>query len=570
MPESTAPYTQQDICKAKRTLEEFGQSGFPVQCEIGQVMELMLPMPDGVSLYTVCYLPKAPGPFHTIVQRTCYTIYDLELKTTAEEYCKRGFAYVYQYCRGIGRSQGDWVPNVNEEQDGLCTLDWLCRQDWVEDLGLFGFSYMAFNVWVMVGKLPQKVKTIYVTHYGTDRYTSAYQSGLFRMDLLTGWAMNNAGFPVKADVMDSCRYMPHVEVDEALWGGRVDWYRDWVTNTSRSDPYWSTGLWGQLARAPQQLDIPVYIGSGWFDHHLGSTIKAFEALSDTARASASFRIGAWSHFFDPCLECYHGEHLENSDVKSALRWFHEILVRGQRPAQKISLYIIGADIWKDFTCYPIPRDSTKLFYLAPASQAGEPCQLSDAPPDEDASLSFDYDPQNPVPSHGAEAMFVTASEIGSLAQPQPNYRPDVISFLSPPLDAPLTVAGSLKVRLFASSSALDTAFTAKIMEVQPDGTGYSIRSSITTLAYREGDAVRGTYTPGEIVPVEINTWDIAWQFQKGSRIRVDISSSDFPQYAVHSNYPGIWSLQKKSQPAHQRLFYGKGYPSALELPCLQL
>lgn len=565
-------YTQQDIRKARRTQEEFSQSGFPVQCGIAQVMELMLPMPDGVRLHTVCYLPQAPGPFHTIVQRTCYTIYDLELQTTAEEYCKRGFAYVYQYCRGIGPSEGDWVPNVNEEQDGLCTLDWLCAQDWVEDLGLFGFSYMAFNVWVMVGKLPSKVKTIYVTHYGTDRYTSAYQSGLFRMDLLTGWAMNNAGFPVKADVMESCRYMPHVEVDEALWGGRVDWYRDWVTNTSRSDPYWSSGLWGQLARAPGQLDIPVYIGSGWFDHHLGSTIKAFEALSPQARSAAHFRIGAWSHFFDPCLECYHGDHLENSDVKSALTWFHQILVRHEQPTQKISLYIIGADLWRDFAAYPIPCDYVQKFYLSPsAPDMAQPAhRLTAQPPAEQCSVCFDYDPSDPVPSHGAEAMFVTASEIGSLAQPEPNYRPDVVSFLSDPLDAPLTVVGSLKVRLFASSSAQDTAFTAKIMEVQPDGTGYSIRSSITTLAYRNGDNARGTYTPGEVVPVEINTWDIAWQFQKGSRIRVDISSSDFPQYAIHSNFPGVWSLQKQSQPARQSLFCGEDYPSSLELPCLNL
>ena len=341
-------YTEEDLIKAERTKREFEDSGFPVICDIGAVRELSLPMPDGAELFTVCCLPRTPGPYHTIFQRTCYTIYDLELKTTAEEYCKRGFAYVFQYCRGIGRSQGKWVPNENEERDGLATLDWLCAQPWVEDIGIFGFSYMAFNGWVLVGGLPQKVKTLYLTHYGTDRYTSAYKSGLFRMDLLTGWAMNNAGFPIAANVMESCLYRPHVDVDEGLWGGRVDWYRDWVTNTSRSDPYWHSGLWGQLAAAPGKLDIPVYVGSGWFDHHFGATVKGFAALGEACRDHAVLRVGAWSHFFDPCLEGHPGEHLENSDVQSALNWFHRILFQREPPQRKVSLYIVGADCWREF------------------------------------------------------------------------------------------------------------------------------------------------------------------------------------------------------------------------------
>ena len=176
--------------------------------------------------------------------------------------------------------------------------------------------------------------------------------------------------------------------------------------------------------------------------------------------------------------------------------------------------------------------------------------------------TFVYDPENPVPSHGAESVLTTIAEAGSLLQPEPDYRPDVVSFVSAPLEKALPICGQIKVHLNVSTDVDDTAFTAKLMEVFPDGRAYNIRGGITTIA---ADLPEGqTYTPGQTAKVCVEMWDMNWTVQPGSCLRLDVSSSDFPQYAVHSNYAGVWSEQGKTRIAHQKILLGEG--SFVELP----
>ncbi len=160
-------------------------------------------------------------------------------------------------------------------------------------------------------------------------------------------------------------------------------------------------------------------------------------------------------------------------------------------------------------------------------------------------------------------MLTTITEAGTLRQPAPDYRPDVVSFVSRPLIEKLEIAGRIKVRLQVKTDVEDTAFSAKLCEVFPDGRAYNIRSGITTIA---ADLPEGAdYIPGEQTEVSVDFWDIAWTIQPGSCLRLDISSSDFPQYAAHSNYAGIWSDQEKSRIARQVICTGSG-ECCLELP----
>ena len=591
-----------DITEIRR--QEFKDSGYPETNRIGKTEERMLPAGGGFRLRTLLYIPDGEGPFPTLLYRTPYPGMQAEAKAVAEEFCKRGFAYVIQMCRGTNGSEGDWEPNVYEKEDGAAVLNWLDEQDWCESIGLFGCSYMAYTCWAASQSVNDKVKAMYVTHYGSDRYASLYRSGLFKMDLMTGWAKDNAGFPIEAGLLESCRYIPQVEVDEALWGKRLDWYRNWITHTEKSDPYWHEGFWEELYQAPGKMKIPVYVGAGWFDHHYGGTLTSFLDLGAEAARHSHLRIGAWNHGFNPCLEGYQGKDLRNSDVKSSLDWFTGILKDKKLPERQVSLYIIGADLWKDFDEFPVPADEVKYFYLNadrtlspeaerdihPDNKQNEQCDMKpDTDIDSEAfcaaaaadqvqkdrsgtgtKVSYVYDPEDPVMSHGAESMFTTKSEIGSLLQPGPDYRADVISFVSEPFSEEMTVCGAMKLYLYVSSDAEDTAFTAKIMEVQPDGKAYNIRTSIKTLAFREGEEKRGSYTPGEIVEVVLDNWEVAWKFQKGSRLRIDVSSSDFPQYAIHTNYPGVWSLQDKTRKAVQTLYMDSEHPCRIELPCIRL
>ena len=188
---------------------------------------------------------------------------------------------------------------------------------------------------------------------------------------------------------------------------------------------------------------------------------------------------------------------------------------------------------------------------------------------QDDVLSFVYDPEHPVISHGAESLFQTQEDVGSLLQPEPGSRDDVLSFVSEPLTEAMEIEGKIRAHLFVSSDAEDTAFSAKLMEVFENGETVNIRGSITTLAYRNGADRRGTYTPGEVVEINIEMWDVAWKLRKGSRLRLDISSSDFPQYSVHSNYPGIWSEQSETKKAKQSVYMGSTYPSEVILPIVR-
>lgn len=555
---------------AELTRISYAQTPIPVLYENWIREEAWVPMSDDIRLKAYIYKPapeEETDPnkeWPVILQRTCYPHTDQMYQIHGEELAKRGFAYVYVYCRGTETSEGVWVPNEHERQDGLDTLEWLCTQTWVESIGYWGSSYLALTGWAMADALPDKVQSMYLGDYGTDRHTSAYEKRLFRHDVLTSWAMENAGFKVEADYIETCKYRPQAEVDEKLWGQRVDWYRDWITNIDANQPYWQSGFWKQLREIPKQVKVPIYLTEGWYDHHLGSALKTYECLGKEAKDHTWFEIGCWNHFGINCLTAYEPKQLKNEKVQTMLEWFDLTLRKKQLPKRKAMTYIIGEDCWREWPQWPMPAERYEEFYLN--SKESEKQGLGQKMPI-DGQLAFDYDPENPVSSHGAESMLHTMNEVGSLIQPEPGYRKDVISFVSEPVTEALKIVGKINVSLFVSTDGEDTAFTAKLMEVKPDGTAYNIRSSITTIGAEL--SAEKDYIQGEVVNVTVDMWDIAWTVSAGSKLRLDISSSDFPQYAVHSNYKGCWAYWDKSRVARQTIYFGEKYPSRVILPIIE-
>lgn len=511
------------------------------------VEESYLPMPDGVKLHTIIYKPADRKSCPVLVQRSSYPQQMEIYKVYGEELAKRGYGYVLQICRGTGESEGEWEPNVNERKDGIATLSWLNEQEWVESIGYFGASYLALTGWAIADVVPNKVKGMMLTVYGTDRFKSAYEKRLFRHAVLTGWSMGNAGRPVVADYLESCKYKPHAKVDEALWGGRLDWYQDWIHAVNRSDEYWQQGFWKLLSEVPSRTKIPVYIVESWYDHHFGSAMNTYASLNEEVREHCWLDIGCWNHNSQECIAWGHQRNIENGDMKRILEWFDLILKKKEMPQKRIRAYVMREDRWQDLETWPLYSGEVKKYYL----QCDK--SLKEEPGDE-GTVGFDYDPENPCPSHGAESVLTSIEKAGTLLQPEPDYRPDVVSFISEPLTEKLSIGGQIKIHLKVQTDVEDTAFSAKLCEVFPDGKAYNIRTGITTIAADMPEKV--IYRPGETVGVCIDFWDIVWTIQPGSRLRLDISSSDFPQYAVHSNYAGIWSDQKKSRIAHQIICTG--------------
>ncbi len=537
-----------------------------VSYKIGDIQEVMLPMQDGIKLRTNIHFPYDVEKAPVIIVRCCYTDMSRELNIHAQEYCKRGYIFIVQWCRGIGESEGIWEPNVNEREDGITTLNWVAEQEFAESIGYWGNSYLALTGWCIADQVPEKVKTMYLGVYGTDRHVSAYKDGLFRQDILTAWAMGNAGTPIQSDYITSCKYRPQEKVDEELWGRHLDWYRDWICNESVDSKYWSKGFWKMLKDIPSKVKIPIYIREGWYDHHLGSALVTYQDLSEESREHTTLQIGPWNHGYETAVQKQDVNGLKDDSVSSPFEWFEKTLKRGIVPEKEILFYAIGDQKWLKLEKYPVTPVKYKRMYLDMRQNKNAFSLVYKAGSTD--SICYTYNPDNPVMSHGAESLFYTKTEVGSLLQEECGYRDDVISFVSKVFHEETEICGKINVRLYVSSNAEDTAFTAKIMEVFPDKETVNIRGSITTLGYRNSAKSRIQYKPNDIVEINIQMWDIAWKIQKDSKIRIDISSSDFPQYSVHSNYAENWAKCKKVKKAKQKIYTGIEYPSVVELPIL--
>ena len=351
-----------------------------------------------------------------------------------------------------------------------------------------------------------------------------------------------------------------------MWGQKIPWYRQWITSTDREDEYWNTGFWKLLKDIPSRVRVPLYVGEGWYDHHLASAIETWKSLSEECRSKSRFLIGAWDHGFHVKLQDLQGEHFENDDILRAFYWFQDFLVEEKKPEPSVDSYIIGADRWFRREKFEIEGQKERRLFIGECQ--GNGYSLKQENDVQSSMLSWKYDPETPVMTHGAESLLSTKNEQGSLLQPEPGYREDVITCISEAFEEDVTIAGKMQVVLTVSANVEDTAFVAKIMEVRENGKAYNIRTGITTLGYRNQSDRRKSYEPGEKVKIVIDTWDIAWMVKKGSRIRIDFTSSDFPQYSVHSNYAGCWAEQKNIRPALLQVYFGGYDESYLKMPVL--
>jgi putative hydrolase, CocE/NonD family len=537
--------------------------------------ELAVRLPDGVGLRTIVYGPEGGARRPTLFSRTPYAGLEAQARPLAEQAARRGYNYVLQFCRGTGGSEGEWVPNVHDRDDGIESLRWLAAQSWCGRIGVHGSSYMAFTGWIIADALPPGALGLFLCHYGTERHLSAYKDGLFRHDILTGWAMANAGRKVTddfpRDYLRACAYRPHARVDEELWGGRLEWYREWITRTDRSDAYWRSGVWKTLLAMPGKVRVPTCVVAGWFDHHLEGTLLAYEGLAPEAKGESALVVGGWTHDFVPSIPAHPGENASLDIGTTMLDWFDGLRGEGRGPRRGVSAYAIGEDRWLESDSWPLSASGRVTFYLSMAAAGGGrgagPCHaLRETADARRGTLSYDYDPEDPTPSLGGETLFVSEHIRGCRRQSEPGLREDVLTFLSDPIAEALPIRGKAKVVLFVDSDCEDTCFAIKLCEMLPNGEAYNIRSAITTLAYRNGRSERDSYKPGEVVEIELEALPIAWTVGSLSRIRLDVASADFPQYAAHPNYPGVWSLCERTRVARQTLHFGGGLNPRIELP----
>jgi putative CocE/NonD family hydrolase len=538
------------------------------------VQTATVPMRDGTQLHTRLYLPEGPGPWPALLVRDPYQFARF---LTCHYYVRYGFACVHQDVRGQGDSQGEWYPIKHESSDGEDTLAWLIAQPWQDgNIALVGGSYLGLVQWAVADRLPPQVKTMVPTTSHGDFYRMVYHGGHFAQAIAGLWSAE-IFYPLqdKEDAgkqwLDTVAFArPAAGVDPTLFKGAWRAYADYLAHPDLTDAYWQQPFYQQLRNAYKTVSVPVLWIARWHDFFLEGTLQQFVALP-TQRDSVLL-IQPGEHAGKTNQLPY--EHKDFQEFEVTLAWLDHYLRGTPLPARlqhRVIYFENGADRWRSADSWPPPTQTTVWHFanLPAAAQCGGQLLPGDLLPEEQAEppgepARFTYDPDNPVPTRGGSFLLnpniapVAVAEQGDEAC----QRPDVLSFVSPPFAQGLHIAGAIRVDLALSSNAPDTAFTVKISEVFADGRILNIRDDITSLsAYLGRDS---SYQPGREVSIGFDLAPIDWTVAAGSKLRVDISSSNAPAFPAHSNRTGLWSEIAQADKAQQTLRSG-----ALALPLVR-
>jgi putative CocE/NonD family hydrolase len=555
-------------------------------------------MRDGTVLRADIFRPAEGGPFPVLLVRTPYGE-PMVRSTPVLPAMDAGFAVVLQHCRGTGASDGEFTPFQNEGDDGVDTIEWCARQPWCNgSIGMYGPSYLGMVQFAAAVKAPQALKCLLPIVTPADYYGGlAYRQGALQLGQLLGWYTLKsaqtlayraaAGEDVSADMPVLLRHMTsmaadygHLPVREAPAVSRVlPAWQEWLDHEEH-DSFWSALSY---AARRQHITTPTMHVGGWFDLFLGGTLDNFQTLSRSAatghaRRNQALVVGPWTHADQTgtagemhfgLLASAQAVQLEQMQLAFARQFVTDR--ESDWSGSRVRLFVMGDNVWRDEDDWPLARCRWERWYLHPGGS------LSPAAPRPAAAASrFSYDPANPVPTVGGSTL-ISGGPGGGVSwmggprdQSLIESRPDVLAFTSVTLAEDLEVTGPLQVTLRAATSAADTDFTAKLVDVWPDGRAMGIADGIVRARYRDGGGQPRPVTPGEVHEYLIDLIATSQVFKAGHRLRVDISSSNFPCF---DRNPGngaraASATEQDFVVAEQTICHDAGHPSYITLPVI--
>ncbi len=550
---------------------------------------------DGFELSADVVLPDESGPFPTVYLRTPYESSSQKSLERGVWWAKRGYAFVSGDCRGRYESQGEFYPYHPDGKDGVDTLQWISNQPWSDGkIGMAGGSYGGLVQWQSAALDSTNISAM-AAHVICDDYFSNYHyvGGAFQLGLsvMAGVTFTtNMPIPGFAEIFDSgrvWRHLPLIDMDLQTIGKKIPWYRDWLKH-SKYDEYWkeidTTHQYGNV-------DSPVFIRCGWFDAYPDGTFRLWNGMtkngaSEQARKGQKVLMGPWTHG-EP-----EGTKLGDLDfgpdsykviLEEELRWFDYWLRgidNGIDTEPPIHLFVMGINEWRYESEWPLSRTKFTPYYFHSGGQSNSVYgdgKLSTIKPREEDSDSYEYDPERPVPTIGGNHS--TASwpwtetgvepiVVGPVEQRAIESRHDVLVYTSDPLDKDMEVTGPLEVVLYASSSALDTDFTARLTDVYPDGRSIMMAEGIIRARFRNGYTKEEFLQPGKVEEYRIQLYPTSNVFFSGHSLRVDISSSNFPRFSRNLNTGEDVGTGVNIEIASQTIFHSEEYPSHIILPLI--
>jgi uncharacterized protein len=576
-------------------------------CAVTKQVDMPARMRDGTILRSDVYRPRTSDTVPVILARTQYGKTDMQVQPsryqTPEWFASHCYLVIVQDIRGQGRSEGTFTEFAHDQQDGYDSVEWAAGLPGSNGkVGMYGSSYVGATQWLAAVTTPPHLVTIIPANTASDYYDGwTYEGGEFRLAFVEPWAIETiattaamnrhddaAVGQLQAAASDVTRWLnfrPFKDLPplQPASPSVAPWYFDWIRHSMRDD-YWKQ--WSIRDRY-SSVKVPVLDIEGWYDAFLDGGIENFAGMvagggSSQARDNQRLVIGPWDHIDwgrpgstpTPMLKAT-GAGANSPINELMLAWYDHFLKGANNDVSgkpRVDYFLMGADIWKSANAWPLPQTRWTTYYLSGSgaqTALGHAGMLTAVAPAADQPDTYTYDPDYPVPSLGGHSCCsAQAGPQGPYDQTPVEQRSDVLVYTTDPLTGDTEVTGPTTVDLWAQSSAPDTDFTAKLDVVKPDGEVINLNNGIIRTSFRDSLSAPLPATPDQPYDYRIHIWPTSFQFRRGDRIRIEISSSDYPQFAPNPNTGEPFGQDAASQPATQTILHDAAHLSKVTMPII--
>jgi hypothetical protein len=553
--------------------------------------DVPIPMRDGVPLGADVYLPAGQGPFPVLLTITPYGKNGSGRGAAAQ--IARGYAVVAVDSRGLRSSKGKWEPYVHEAEDGFDVQTWVAKQPWCNGkIGMFGTSYPAYTQVAPAQFRNPNVKALVPVSAQSDNYGSVWSSdGLLHLAFSPVWAMQQEAIATHqpAAVVDWTKViwtLPLKAIPE-MTGVRSQFLADVIAHDTHDDFWKRMSIRDKYA----EMDVPAFHVTGWYDDLSAETQTNFIGMSTKSRSESARRwqkllIGPWGHGVPRISDSgfVFGDVDFGREVKidfqaMQMKWFDYFLkgeANGLDQETPVRIFVMGANKWRDEQEWPLKRAQATPYYLHSKGMAntrfGDGVLSTDAPVNEPPDR-FRYDPRNPVPTYGGHGCCdYSFAAMGPLDQRVNQQRPDVLVYSTPVLTQDTEVTGIVEALLVFSTDVTDTDFFVTLSDVYPDGKAIDITEGQARARFRESQERPSLLTPNKEYTLSVKLWGTSNLFKRGHRIRVAVTSSNFPRY--NRNLNSGKAMQEETEAdirvANQTIYHAAGRASAIVLPIVRV
>jgi len=549
-------------------------------------------MRDGTILRADIYRPNAPGKYPILLTRTPYDKNnDLKFSLLG---VARGYVVINQDVRGRYTSDGEWYPFLHETEDGYDTIEWAAALPYSDGrVGMYGGSYVGATQMLAAIAHPPHLAGICPVVTASNYHDGwTYQSGAFEQWFNESWTSGLAEDTLNRRVRGQANAqrgiatlplseyplfpLPQSSSNAELLRTLAPYFIDWLEHSSY-DEYWRR--WA-IEEHYSDIRVPSLTVAAWYDIFLGGSLRNYVGMKEQA-GDASARqgqhllvtIGGHAGSGQKVGDVDFGPTAPFDEDAVILNWYDHLFKNAANEfagPKRVKIFVMGANQWREEDEWPLARANATKYYLhsgGKANSASGDGVLSTTAPGSEKDDQYTYDPSNPVPTTGGPLCCDSAHLApGPRDQSSVEARQDVLVYSTPSLTHDIEVTGPVRLQLFGRSSAVDTDFLAKLVDVDPDGLAQNLTEGIVRARYRNSQQTPELLKPGEIYKFDVDLWATSNLFRRGHRIRLEVSSSNFPRFDRNTNTGDDTAHARKFVSAQNAVIHDAAHPSALILP----